>query len=188
MPAHELPSARGLGDPLTGRFSPPSGAGFRGAVIGDASDRVVIASTAGYGFVTAMENLHTRQKAGKQLLSVPGGFDVLPPAPVSAGEEVVVVCATDAGYLLTYYLEELPELGRGKGNKLLNISPKARKAGEIMVGVITLVKGQDCLVWAGQRYLRLSWAETEAYWGERAQRGRKLPRGFQKVTRLTLAD
>lgn len=185
--AHELPSARSLGEPLTGRFSPKSDAVFRSLAIGAPEERVLLASDAGYGFVTRLENLHTRQKAGKQMLSVPAGADVLPIAPVSEDEEAVIVCATTEGYLLAYYLGEVPELAKGKGNKLINIPPKAKKAGERMAGAIVISKGEDCLVWAGQRYLRLSWADTENYWGERAQRGRKLPRGFQKVTRLGLA-
>jgi topoisomerase-4 subunit A len=157
-------------------------------VIGDPSDHVLLASTAGYGFVTRLENLYTRQKAGKQLLSVPDGYDVLPPAPVADDDEATLVVATSAGHLLACYLNELPELAKGKGNKLINIPPKARKDGETVVGAIALVKGQDCLVWSGQRYLRLSWSDSENYWGERAQRGRLLPRGFRKVDRLTLAD
>ena len=188
LSAHELPSARSNGEPLTGRFSPPAGSAFRGIAIGDASDRVLLASTAGYGFITRLENLHTRQKAGKKLLTVPEGFDVLPPSPVVEDEEATIICATSAGHLLACYLSELPELAKGKGNKLINIPPKSRKAGEVMVGAIALVKGQDCLVWAGQRYLRLSWSDSETYWGERAQRGGLLPRGFRKVDRLTLAE
>lgn len=186
--AHELPSARSLGEPLTGRFSPQGGAVFRTLAIGAPEDRVLVASDAGYGFVTALENLVTRQKAGKQLLSLPAGADAMPISPVADGEQGVIVCATTEGYLLAYYIKELPELSRGKGNKLINIPPKARKDGEKVAGAIVIAAGQDCLVWAGQRYLRLSWADTENYWGERAQRGRKLPRGFQKVTRLTLAE
>lgn len=186
--AHELPSARSLGEPLTGRFSPPPGAAFRTLAIGPPEARILLASNAGYGFVTALENLHTRQKAGKQVLSVPTGADVLPIAPVSDSEEGVIVCATTEGYMLAYYLNELPELTRGKGNKLINIPPKARAGGEKVAGAIAIAAGQDCLVWAGQRYLRLSWADTENYWGERGQRGRKLPRGFQKVSRLGLAE
>ena len=188
LPAHELPSARSLGEPLTGRFSPPDGASFRSLAIGSPEDRVLVASDAGYGFVTQLENLYTRQKAGKQLLSVPDGSDVLPLAPVADSEEGVLIAATSDGYLLAFYLSELPELARGKGNKLINIPSKARKDGEKVAGAIAIAKGQDCLVWAGQRYLRMSWSDTEHYWGERAQRGRKLPRGFQKVTKLTLAE
>ncbi len=186
--AHELPSARSLGEPLTGRFAPPAGATFRSLAIGAADERVLVASDAGYGFVTQLENLHSRQKAGKQLLSLPTGAAALPLSPVADSDEGVLVVATTEGYLLAFYLSELPELARGKGNKLINIPPKARKAGEKVAGAIAIAKGQDCLVWAGQRYLRMSWNDTEHYWGERAQRGRKLPRGFQKVSRLTLAE
>ena len=188
LPAHELPSARSLGEPLTGRFSPPAGVGFCTLASGAATDQIVVASDAGYGFVTRLEALHSRQKAGKQLLTLPAGAGVLPLAPVADAEDGVLVAATTEGYLLAFYLNELPELSRGKGNKLINIPPKARQGGEKVAGVIALAQGQDCLVWAGQRYLRLSWSDTENYWGERAQRGRKLPRGFQKVSRLSLAN
>ncbi|GAB4173557.1 MAG: DNA topoisomerase IV subunit A [Wenzhouxiangellaceae bacterium] len=187
LPAHELPSARSHGEPLTGRFSPPRDAAFRGVAIGADSDRVLLASTAGYGFVTRLANLQTRLKAGKQVLSVGKGYEALPPSPIHGEEEAVIVCATTGGRLLAYYLGELPELTRGKGNKLIHIPPKVRQDGERLAGAIALIKGQDCLVWAGQRYLRLSWSDTEQYWGERAQRGTLLPRGFRKVDRLTLA-
>ena len=120
--AHELPSARSLGEPLTGRFSPPDGAVFRTLTIGPPEARVVLASDAGYGFVTQLENLHTRQKAGKQVLTLPEGADVLPIAPVADGDEGVLICATTEGYLLAYYLSELPEMARGKGNKLIKYS------------------------------------------------------------------
>ncbi|MGY6588583.1 MAG: DNA topoisomerase IV subunit A [Wenzhouxiangella sp.] len=188
LAAHELPSARSLGEPLTGRFSPPAGAQFCSAALGTNDQRVILASSAGYGFVSRLENLHTRQKAGKQVLTLPAGSSVLPVATVPDDEEAVLICATTEGHLLAYYLSELPEMARGKGNKLINIPPKARQGGEQMAGAIAISAGQDCLVWAGQRYLRLSWSDTENYWGERAQRGKKLPRGFQKVSRLTLAD
>jgi topoisomerase-4 subunit A len=186
--AHELPSARSLGEPLTGRFTPPDGAVFRSVAIGTADDRVVLASDAGYGFVTRLDNLHSRNKAGKQVLNVPTGHDVLPISAVSDPEEGVLVCATNDGYLLAYYLKELPELARGKGNKLINIPPKLRKQGVKVAGALAIGAGQDCLVWAGQRYLRLSWSDTENYWGERGQRGKKLPRGFQNVSHLSLAE
>ena len=188
LPAHELPSARSLGEPLTGRFSPADGAGFRSVAIGAPADRVLMASDAGYGFITTLENLYTRQKAGKQVLTLPAGADALPIAAISDAQDGVIVVATSQGYLLAYYLCDLPEMARGKGNKLIQIPPKARKAGERVAGAIAIAAGEDCLVWAGQRYLRLSWSDTENYWGERAQRGRKLPRGFQRVTRLSLVD
>ena len=188
LPAHELPSARSLGEPLTGRFSPPADAAFGSVLIGDDDERILLSTDAGYGFIGRIGDLHTRLKAGKQVVTVPKGARVLPVAPISDQAEGVIVCATNEGYLLAYYVSELPELARGKGNKLINIPPKARAGGERMAGAIVIAAGQDCLVWAGQRYLRLSWSDTENYWGERAQRGARLPRGFRRVTRLTLAD
>lgn len=188
LPTHGLPSARSLGEPLTGRFSIPSDTPVVGVVVGADNERVLLASNQGYGFVTAIENLHTRQKAGKQILSVPKGGMALEIEPVSDPKEGILLAVTSSGYLLAFYVEQLPELAKGKGNKLINIPAKARAEGEHMVGAVVLAEGGEALVWAGQRYLKIGWSDTDHYWGERAQRGRKLPRGFQKVTRLTLAD
>jgi len=187
MPATQLPSARGHGEPLTGRLSPPSGAHFSGVILGDSSQRVLLASTAGYGFQTGFDNLLSRQKAGKQLIKVPEGADVLPPQPIPEGDELYVVLVTTGGYLLNYAFEEVPELARGKGNKLIQIPPGKLKAGEEqLAGMVVLPPDGQCRVWAGQRYLKLDWDALYAYWGERAQRGRKLPKGFQKVSRIEL--
>ena len=188
MPAHELPSARGLGEPLTGRFTVPQGEAIVGLACDTVEKPVVLASNAGYGFLTTLESLVSRQKAGKQVLTVPDGYRALAPVNVPEGDEVVLLCATNTGYLLAFHLTELPQLSRGKGNKLINIPAKGRASGEVMVGMVAIAAGQDCLVWSGQRYLRIAWKDTDHYWGERAQRGRKLPRGFQNVTHLALDD
>jgi topoisomerase-4 subunit A len=188
LPTHQLPSARSLGEPLTGRFSIPSDTPVVGVAVGSEDDRVLLASDLGYGFVTALANLYTRQKAGKQVLSVPKGSLATGVGRIDDPQEGILLAVTSAGYLLAFYVEELPELPKGKGNKLINIPPKARLDGERMVGAVVLAEGQEALVWAGQRYMKITWSDTDHYWGERAQRGRKLPRGFQKVTGLTLAD
>jgi len=185
--AHELPSARSLGEPLTGRFNTEPGAVFLALAAGPGDQCVLLASDAGYGFLTRLENLHTRQRAGKQMLNLHEGARVLPIAVAPEEEGSIVICVTSGGYLLAYGADELPELARGRGNKLVNIPPAAFKAGERMVGAKVLAPGQECLVWAGQRYLRFGHAEAESYMGERARRGKKLPRGFQGVTRLTSA-
>ncbi len=187
LPAHTLPSARGQGEPLTSRFTPAAGAQFAAAVIGAPEDRLVLASSHGYGFLTRVENLYSRNKAGKAMLTVPKGARPLLPAPVGDPASDRVAAATSNGHLLVIPLAELPELARGKGNKIINVPPKRLKAGdEEVVAVAVIPEGGQLLVWAGQRYLRLKWSDLEHYLGERAQRGRKLPRGFQKVERLEL--
>jgi topoisomerase-4 subunit A len=185
LPAHTLPSARSQGEPLTGRFSPPAGARFTGVILAKPEDHVLLASDFGYGFYTRIENLYSRNKAGKKALSPPKDSGVLLPAMVGNPETDLVVAATSAGHLLAFPLSELPELNRGKGNKIINIPPKLLKAGQEKVAGITVVPDNGkVLVWAGARYLRLKWSDLEHYRGERAKRGLKLPRGFQKVDRL----
>lgn len=183
--AHSLPSARGQGEPLTGRFTPPGGASFYSVLIGPPEDNVVLASSYGYGFVTQLEHLHGRQKAGKKVITVPKGAKALMPAEVSNLESDYIVAATTSGYLLAFPLTELPVLAKGKGNKIINIPTARLKAAEEAVASIAVVpENGKVLVWAGQRYLRLKWADLSHYVSDRAKRGRKLPRGFQRVERL----
>lgn len=187
IPAHQLPSARGHGEPLTGKLSPPTGSQFRGAVLADDGQRIFLASTAGYGFYTDFANLVSRQKAGKQLVSVPKGTDVLPPIIVTDTSNDLLVLVTNSGYLLCYPIADIPELARGKGNKLIQIPPAKLKSGdEYLLGTVVMHIGGEVQIWAGQRYLRLKASDLDHYQGERAQRGRKLPRGFQNVTGINL--
>ncbi|NND45275.1 MAG: DNA topoisomerase IV subunit A [Xanthomonadales bacterium] len=188
LPAHSLPSARSLGEPLTSRFNIPDGARFLFALSGDSDQKVLLASSFGYGFITATENLHSRMKAGKAMITLPKGSGPVMPALIQSDDADTVVCATSDGYLLAFPLSELPELAKGKGNKLMQIPPKRLKSGdEHLVGVVVRGPGDEILVWAGQRYLRMSGSDLEHYAGDRAKRGRKLPRGFQRVTLLELA-
>jgi topoisomerase-4 subunit A len=189
LPAHSLPSARSLGEPLSSRFTVKPGARFRWVLCGPAETRYVLASSYGYGFLTELGNLQGRMKAGKAALTVPEGAVPVEPAAVEVTEGATLVCATSDGYLLAFALEDIPELARGKGNKLINVPPKRLKAGEeYMVGLVAVPPGGEILVWAGQRYLRMGAKDLEHFRGERAKRGRKLPRGFQRVTRIELAE
>ncbi|QDW65741.1 DNA topoisomerase IV subunit A [Luteimonas granuli] len=182
---HGLPSARGNGDPLTGRFSPAPGATFVAMATGEADARFVLASSAGYGFVTRFENLIGRQKAGKAMISLPEGARVLQPAPVASVEGDRIVAATSAGHLLAFPLSELPELDRGKGNKIIEI-PKAKRGTERVVSVAAVPEGGSLLVHSGARTMTLSWRDLEAWLGARGSRGGLLPRGWQKVDALSV--
>src|SRR5690606_20721437 len=109
---HTLPSARGNGEPLSGRFTLPLGATFQAVVSADNDSRFVIASSHGYGFVTRFENLTGRNKAGKALLSVSDGGRVLQPSAVSDVASDRIVAVTTAGHVLAFALAELPELDK----------------------------------------------------------------------------
>ena len=182
--AHGLPSARGNGEPLTGRFSPAAGASFLGVVSGEADARFVLASSLGYGFVTRFGNLVSRQKAGKAMLTVPAGSGVLQPAPVGSVDTDRIVAVTSAGHLLAFPVSELPELEKGKGNKIIEI-PKAKRGTEKVVAVAVVQPGGTLQVHSRQRTMSLSFKDLENYLGARASRGGLLPRGWQRVDGLS---
>jgi topoisomerase-4 subunit A len=185
LPAHSLPSARGQGEPLTGRLDPPKGASFV-AVLGDgAQTRVVLASDAGYGFIARLEDLYAKPKAGKAVLTLPEGALVLPPVPVGEMEGGRLVAATTSGHLLVFPLTELPELSRGKGNKIIGIpSARAARREELVAALAVVPPGAGLTVLSGRRTFTLKPADLDLYAGERGRRGRLLPRGFQKVDGL----
>ena len=180
LPAHTLHSARGQGEPLSGRLNPPDGSSFKTVLIGDPEDRWVLATTAGYGFVVKLSDLHSRTKAGKAVLSVPGGGDVLPAVKIEPEQEYLAAVSSD-GRLLAFPLDELPELARGRGNKILGLP-----AGEglHLVAVCAFAKRQLVRVDSGQRYMRLRPIALRKYIGPRGRRGLVLPRGYRKVDAL----
>ncbi|MEM1435902.1 MAG: DNA topoisomerase IV subunit A [Pseudomonadota bacterium] len=183
---HSLPSARGQGEPLTGRLKPPAGARFAGLLLAPTGVQALLASNNGYGFVGIIDDMVTKNKAGKAYLSVGKDAVALPPLRLpGAIETLKLAAATNQGRLLIFPLEELPQLPRGKGNKLINVPSAAFKNGEEwLVGVALLAEGDALVVYAGQRHRRFKQSELDNYMGDRAQRGRKLPRGFQKVDQL----
>ncbi|UTA53709.1 DNA topoisomerase IV subunit A [Lysobacter soli] len=180
---HSLPSARGNGEPLTGRFSPAPGASFQALASGDNDTRFVLASSHGYGFVTRFENLTGRNKAGKAMLSLTPGAKVVQPAPVSSVEQDRIAVVTNVGHLLAFPVGELPELDKGKGNKLIDI-PKAKLGTERVVAVAVIAPGGTLVVKSGARTMSLSFKDLDTYLGARATRGGLLPRGWQKVEGL----
>ncbi|MEM7218079.1 MAG: DNA topoisomerase IV subunit A [Pseudomonadota bacterium] len=189
---HTLPSARGQGEPLTGRLKPAEGASFIGLALGVADQRLLVASSAGYGFVCTLADLVAKNKAGKALLNVPKGAHALPPVPFvdAAGDQAqFVAAATSAGYLLLFPLADLPQMARGKGNKIIGIPPKAQKEdGEHVIAAVVVSEQQQLVVHAGRQHTRIKFRDLGNYQGERARRGRKLPRGYTKVSALRAED
>ncbi|WP_308365860.1 MULTISPECIES: DNA topoisomerase IV subunit A [unclassified Microbulbifer] len=186
---HTLPSARGQGEPLSGRINPPSGATFEGLLMGADDQRVLLASDAGYGFVARFADLQSRNKAGKAMLTLPKNARVLPPRVVENPEEALLAAVTSEGRMLVFPVSELPELAKGKGNKIINI-PSARAASreEIVVGVAVLEGSDQLVIHAGKRHTKIKISELDHYLGERGRRGNKLPRGFQKVDKVEVVE
>ncbi|HVN43356.1 MAG TPA: DNA gyrase C-terminal beta-propeller domain-containing protein, partial [Steroidobacteraceae bacterium] len=185
LPAHTLPSARGQGEPLSGRLDPPDGASFPGVLIGEPEDRWVLASSAGYGFIVKLSELHSRNRSGKAILKVPEGASAIGPVPLAAGEAVLLAALNSEGRLLVFPATDLPELPRGKGNKIFGISTKKTLVEpESLLAIATVAPGQALRILAGERHMGLTYRELSEYRGERGQRGAVLPRGWRKVDGL----
>jgi topoisomerase-4 subunit A len=182
--AHSLPSARGLGEPLSSRLDPPDGAKWRGVLIGEPEELWLVASDAGYGFTVRLKETWAQKKAGKTLLNLPEGALVLPPAPVP-GDDALVAVTSEGGKLLVFPVKDVPELPRGKGNKLFDIpSKKFASREDFMTGMTVVGNGKSLIVRSGERKMTLTWNDLKDYRGERAQRGAVLPRGWRTVDSL----
>ena len=184
--ATTLPSARGQGEPLTGRLDPPAGASFVSLISGSEDETLLLASDAGYGFITNKKNLFAKNKAGKSIVKLPSGAKILPPLIISSADTDLVATVSNEGRLLIFPVAELPELARGKGNKIISI-PAARVASrEEFVVAMTIISGErELAVHSGKRHVILKGSDFDHYCGERGRRGNKLPRGFQRVDKLT---
>jgi topoisomerase-4 subunit A len=188
LPAHMLPSARGQGEPLTGRLDPPHGASFVAVLGGESTAKFLMASDAGYGFIVTLEALYAKPRAGKAILTLPGGAAVLPPVQLRNTVTDRLAAATSMGHLLVFPISDLPELPRGKGNKIIHI-PSARAAAreEVVAAVAVVSAGESLTIRSGKRHFTLKPADLDVYQGERGRRGKMLPRGFQRVEALDVA-
>ncbi len=185
LPAHTLPAARGQGEPLSGRLAPPAGATFECLLMPSDEQLMVIASDAGYGFVVKGEDMQAKNKAGKALITLPNAACVLPPKMLNSFADDWLAAVTNEGRLLVFKVSDLPQLSKGKGNKLIGIpTDRAAKREELLVDFAILPPQGNLVLIAGKRTLSLKFSDLEHYQGERGRRGNKLPRGFQRVDGL----
>lgn len=189
LSAHTLPSARGQGEPLSGRLQSAPEVRFVSVLAVEADKTILLTNTAGYGFVTTLENLLAKNKAGKALFNLPKGAQILPPLLLEDQDNDQMAVASGDGRLLVFSASEIPTLNKGKGVRLINI-PQARFTGgqEWLQSVIIVPQQRSLTLHAGRRHLTLKPADLEHYAGERGKRGHKLPRGLQKVTGVEVAE
>ena len=187
LPAHKLPSARGQGDPLSSYFTPTPGSHFVGVVIGKPDDLYLLASNFGYGFVVRLGDMQANTKKGKAVLNVGKQALALPPVKVCNVKTDQIAAVSSAGHMLITPVEQLPQMAKGKGNKIINIPAKLLKAGDETVTAITVVPGGGKLVvHSGKKYKTMKTSELDGYTGERGRRGLKLSQGYRVVDRLVV--
>lgn len=187
-PVNGMPSARSHGTPLTGYFKNPAQSQFIAALMGEPEQKLLVASTAGYGFVTELENFYTRNQKGKALISLPVG--ALPLVPIHIAGNIArlyVVSITNEGRMLVFPLKDLPELAKGKGNKIINVMSRDFKAGTDFIKHLLLLPEEGLLtLFSGRRHFKLTTGNFANFIGSRAQRGKKLPRGFRNVDSVSV--
>ncbi|QYK00974.1 DNA topoisomerase IV subunit A [Shewanella psychrotolerans] len=186
---HTLPSARSQGEPLTTRFQLSAGETIEHALIGEDGHCYLLASDAGYGFIGDYKDMVSRNKAGKALLSLPANAKVLPPKRVDKSRNESILAITNEGRMLLFSVDALPQLSKGKGNKVIGIpSERAKSREELLTHLHVVPEDTPVTLWAGKRKLTLKASDLEHYRGERGRRGAKLPRGLQRVDKVELGD
>ncbi|MDP3562293.1 MAG: DNA topoisomerase IV subunit A [Legionellaceae bacterium] len=187
LPGHVLPSARGQGEPLTGKLNPADGATFAALIAGEPEDWVVLANDFGYGFRTQLKTLYVKNRNGKACVKLPALSQMLAPRLITSCENQDVVCVTNTGRLLLFPVLELPALARGKGNKLIHLpTSKSGSREEFVIDLQLITKDSSLTVYAGKRHFTLKSADLAHYRGERGRRGNRLPRGLQNVTAVVV--
>jgi topoisomerase-4 subunit A len=184
-----LPSARGQGEPLTGKLTLPPGATVDQMITAASDQKLLLASDAGYGFVCSFDDLVARNRAGKTLLSLPGNAKVMPPLKVNDQEDAMLLVVTEVGRLLLFPVGDLPQLSKGKGNKIISIAAADAAAGKDRLTWLMIVSTQATVtLFIGKRKLILRPEELKAYRAERGRKGTLLPRGLQHVDRIEVND
>jgi topoisomerase-4 subunit A len=179
---HSLPSARSQGEPMTGRFNVAPGANFEHVVMGDDKAVLLMASDAGYGFITEFKELVSKNKNGKSLVSLPASALLMSPKPVNDVDTDRCLVVSNEGRMLIFPIRDLPKLAKGKGNKIISIPSARVKSREEFVKAVGIIPdGSSVTLHAGKRKLMLKPSDLEHYYGERGRRGNKLPRGLQRV-------
>ncbi len=189
LESHSLPSARSQGEPITGRLNISAGTSIRQVVMGEDEQLWLVGSDAGYGFVCKGSDLLSKNKSGKALVNLPQSSEVMAPSPIADLESNQILAITNQGRMLLFPIKDLPQLSKGKGNKIINIpSAKAKEREEFVSHLMAIPENATLTIYAGKRKLGLKPTDLENFRGERGRRGGLLPRGLQRVTRIDIEE
>ena len=188
LDAHQLPAARGYGEPLSGTVDPPDGATFAAVLIGDPDDLWLLASDAGYGFAVKLRELYARNKKGKSVLKVPENARVLPAQPLAQNNGMAVF-VNDDGEVLALPTVQIEEMTAGKGQNLFGIpGKKSADRDEYLVAMAVVAPGEILTVYSGNSApMRLKFEELKQFQDKKGQRRQRFSRAYKQVDRLEVA-
>ena len=184
-----LPSARGQGEPLSGKLSLPIGAQVEQMVMSSQEDkRILMASDAGYGFICTFSDLIARNRNGKAVINLPENAKVMPIIELN-DTTPLLLALTNFGRMLVFPVETLPSLSKGKGNKIIAISSaQAQKREDYLINLALISDKSSITLYAGKRKLTLKAADLQKFMAERGKKGTLLPRGLQRVDRVEIDE
>ncbi|ENM5725512.1 DNA topoisomerase IV subunit A [Vibrio mimicus] len=189
LESHTLPSARGQGEPITGRLNVAEGTSIRQVVMGEEDQLWLVGSDAGYGFVCKGDDLLSKNRSGKALINLPENSEVMTPQVIADLDNDEILAITNQGRMLLFPIKDLPQLSKGKGNKIINIpAAKAKTREEVLSNLMVLPQGASITLYAGKRKLGLKVSDLDNFRGERGRRGGLLPRGLQRVTAIEIEN
>ncbi|MFU2058874.1 DNA topoisomerase IV subunit A [Avibacterium volantium] len=183
-----LPSARSQGEPLTGKLSLPAGATVSQVLMENDEQKLLMASDAGYGFICQFSDLVARNKAGKALISLPENAQVLPPLSLQENKNLLVAL-TSAGRMLIFPVQDLPELSKGKGNKIVSIpAANAKDRSELLVRLLLISEQANLVFHSGKRKITLKAEDLQRFRAERGRKGSQLPRGLHSGAEIEVIE
>ena len=189
--ANSLPSARGQGEPLTGRLTPPIGAEFIDVVMGDDEQLVILSSDAGYGFISTLGDLQSKTKSGKHAITLSKQAKTMRVTKVQNLESDYVAVITNRARLLIFPVSELPQLSKGKGNKLIQIkTDDFLTREEFLIGICTIKDNQKLRVeyGNGKKHKHYSFEDLVNFTSHRARKGLTIPGVHGKALGIDVID
>jgi topoisomerase-4 subunit A len=188
LDAHQLPAARGYGEPLSGSVDPPDGATFAAVLIGEPDDLWLLASDAGYGFKARLKELYARNKKGKSVLKVPENARVLPAQPITQ-EAALAVLVNNDGEVLALPVSQIEEMTAGKGQNLYGIpGRKSADRDEYLTAMAVVAPGEILTVYSGgSAPMKLRYEELKQFQDKKGQRRQRFSRAYKQVDRLEVS-
>lgn len=181
----ELPSARSQGEPLTGKLTLPPGASIEQVLMAPEQQKYLLASDAGYGFICTFNDLVTKNKTGKALINLPENAKIISPIEIENEQQQLLLAITKAGRMLVFPVSDLPQLSKGKGNKIINIPGAQAATGEdLLVWLLLLSPESSITLFFGKRKLKFKPEDLQKYRAERGRKGTSLPRGLHSIERI----
>ena len=172
----KLPGGRGHGEPIRISIDLEDSVDIVGMFKLDGERKRIMASEAGYGSIIQESELESNRKAGKSVVSVPDGSR-LAVSDLARGDHVAVIGTNKK--LLIFPLDELPEMSRGKGNKLQNYRGKDKLADVIVF------HAEDGLIVTDSAGRMRGFPEWQDWLGKRAQAGKTAMKGFPRSGKFT---